>query len=419
MTNKIIRTFWNFFENNRNKNILICIGGAGSGKSHSICQWFIRLLYEEQNKRILILRKTLPSLRITTYRMMLDLLEQYKLPYELNRAEMTMKVGSNIIWFRSLDQPEKIKSLNLNIAYLEETSELSYQDFLQIRLRMRRESKTSNQIFMSLNPISQFLWVKTNLIDKEKDIPVHYSTYHDNPFLPKEYTDELENLKHQDKSFYDIYTLGKWGILQNAIYTGYVIEDFNSTKIEFEEKIYGIDFGWNNPNAVIEIGIKDMEYYLSERLYETHMTNQDLIEKMKEIIKPQNSMIIADSAEPARIDEIKRAGFDIHPADKSVKDGIDYVKSHKLHVGANSANLISELRSYKYREDRNGNVLEEPVKFRDHLMDAMRYAMYSARDKSGMAIPADMMTTSKASRRAIPGLSSYRDRYANAGIPGL
>ena len=375
MTNKIIKTFWNFFENNRDKNILICVGGAGSGKSHSICQWFIRLLYEEQNKRILILRKTLPSLRITTYRMILDLLEQYNLSYELNRAEMTMKVGNNIIWFRSLDQPEKIKSLNLNIAYLEEASELSYYDFLQIRLRMRRESKMPNQIFMSLNPVSQFLWIKTELIDKEKDIAVHYSTYHQNPFLPKEYKDELENLKNQDKTFYNIYTLGKWGILQNAIYSGYTVEDFSN--IKFSNCIYGVDFGWNNPNALIEIGIKDNEYYLSERLYETHMTNQDLIGKMKEIIQPRNSTIIADSAEPARIDEIKRAGFDIHPADKSVKDGIDFIKSQKLHINKNSTNLISELRGYKYKEDKDGNVLEDPVKFRDHLMDAMRYATYS------------------------------------------
>jgi phage terminase large subunit len=385
--NKIIKSFWTFFQNNRDTPVLICVGGAGSGKSHSLCQWLIYLLYKEENKRFLILRKTLPSLRITTYRMILDLLEEYGLAYTLNRAEMTLKVGTNIVWFRSLDQPEKIKSLNLNIAYLEEASELSYRDFLQIRLRMRRKSNTQNQIYMSLNPISQYLWVKGEVIEKQANIAVHYSTYHINPFLPQSYKEELENLKAQDEGFYNVYTLGKWGVLRNTIYPNYVIESFDN--IHFDETIYGLDFGFSFPNALLEVGIKDKEYYLTEQLYQTHMTNQDLIAELKDVIKPKSDAMYADSAEPARIEEISKAGFDVYPANKSVKDGIDYVKSQKLHIDKNSVNLISEIRTYKYKEDRNGNVLEDPVKFRDHLMDCIRYALYShsRQQKQDVTIP--------------------------------
>ena len=396
--------------------IVVCVGGARSSKSYSVAQLLIKRMLEEKNKNFLILRKTRPSLKLSAYKLFIDLLKDYGIfkRTDLNMSDLIYRYESNYIVFTSIDDPEKIKSTEWHYIWLEEANEFTYEDFTVLKLRLSGKTDTMNQIILTKNPVDEMGWIHQRL-EKEPNVVVIKSTHKDNPFLSAEYRSILYDLKDIDKTFYKIYTLGEYAQLTNLIYSNWnVTEQFPES---CDETIYGIDVGYNNPNAVIEIGIKDMEYYLSERLYETHMTNQDLIEKMKEIIKPQNSMIIADSAEPARIDEIKRAGFDIHPADKSVKDGIDYVKSHKLHVDANSANLISELRSYKYREDRNGNVLEEPVKFRDHLMDAMRYAMYSARDKSGMAIPADMMTTS--TRRAIPGLSSYRDRYANAGIPGL
>ena len=361
------------FLKKRDSRINILYGGAGSGKSHSVAQLFIHRLYFEDDMRMLILRKTLPALRITAYRLILDLLREYELPFALNKSEMLIRNGTNEILFKSLDDPEKIKSYEGNYLWIEEATEVSYEDFTQLNLRLRRKnSEHINQMYLTFNPISRFHWLNMQLIESPReDIAVHHSTYKDNPFLSKEYIAELEGLT--DENFYKIYTLGEFGELKNIIFSNYTIEDFN---MEFKEKIYGIDFGYNNENAIIEAGIKDNEYYLSERLYETHMTNHDLIEKLKEIIPPRNSTIIADSAEPARIEEIKKAGFDIHPADKSVKDGVDFVKSHKLHVNENSSNLINELRGYKYKEDKDGNVLEDPVKFRDHLMDAMRYCMY-------------------------------------------
>jgi phage terminase large subunit len=371
---KRLSRFRKFLYDDRTKRINVIYGGAGSGKSYSVAQLFIRRLYEENDIRMLVLRKTLPALRITAYQLIRDVLREYNLPFALNKSEMLIRNDTNEILFKSLDDPEKIKSYEGNYLWIEEATEITYTDFTQLNLRLRRKnSEHINQMYLTFNPISRFHWLNTQLIENSReDIAIHHSTYKDNPFLSKEYIAELEGLT--DENFYKIYTLGEFGELKNIIFSNYVVEDFNTT--EFKEKMYGIDFGYNNENAIIEVGIKDNEYYLSERLYETHMTNQDLIEKLKEIIKPRNSTIIADSAEPARIDEIKRAGFDIHPADKSVKDGIDFIKSQKLHVNKDSINLINELRGYKYKEDKDGNVLEDPVKFRDHLMDAMRYCMY-------------------------------------------
>ena len=102
---------------------------------------------------------------------------------------------------------------------------------------------------------------------------------------------------------------------------------------------------------------------------------------MENLIPDKDRSIYADSAEPARIEEIRRAGFNIYPSDKSIKDGIDFIKRQKLHILKDSVNLIKEIGGYKYKEDKDGNVMDEPVKFRDHLVDAMRYAIYTHKRK--------------------------------------
>ena len=354
--------------------IIVCVGGARSSKSYSVAQLLIKRMLEENNKNFLILRKTRPSLKLSAYKLFMDMIKDYGIfkRDDLNMSDLIYRYKTNYIVFTSIDDPEKIKSTDWNYIWLEEANEFTYDDFTILKLRLSSKTDTMNQMILTKNPVDEMGWIHQRL-EKESEVSIIESTYKDNPFLSKEYRKMLNDLKNIDQTFYTIYTLGQYAQLTNQIYTNWDITPFPGT---FEETIYGSDFGYNNPNALIEIGIKDNEYYLTERLYETHMTNQDLIGKLKEIIQPRNSTIIADSAEPARIEEIKKAGFDIHPADKSVKDGIDFVKSHKLHVNKDSTNLINELRGYKYKEDKDGNVLEDPVKFRDHLMDAMRYCMY-------------------------------------------
>ena len=289
---------------------------------------------------------------------------------------MLLSFGTNEMLFKSLDDPEKIKSYEGNYLWIEEATEITHEDFLQLNLRLRRKTEDINQMYLTFNPISKLHWIYQELIEKERDdVAILHSTYKDNPFLSEDYIKELENLKDQDETYYQVYALGEWGVLQNIIYTNYDLID--TWPGSFDEVIYGLDFGYNNPSALVEVGLKDKEPYLRELLYETHLTNEDLIEKLKELIPDRNSYIYADPAEPARIEEIARAGFNIHLADKSVKDGIDFVRRQKLHILKSSVNLIKEISGYKYKEDKDGNVLEEPVKFRDHLMDAMRYAIYT------------------------------------------
>ena len=118
---------------------------------------------------------------------------------------------------------------------------------------------------------------------------------------------------------------------------------------------------------------------MTEKIYQTHLTNQQLIDRLKEVIPEdcRSRNIYGDSAEPARIEEIGGAGFNIMPADKSVNDVIDFCKRRVFHTRAENVNLNKERQSYKWKENRNGVVLDEPVKFNNHAMDAKRYGIYT------------------------------------------
>ena len=209
---------------------------------------------------------------------------------------------------------------------------------------------------------------------KREDIAIHHSTYKDNPFLPPEYCKRLEDFVNQDENFYRIYTLGEPGVLENIIYKNYKIDPFEPG--EWNEIFYGLDFGYNNPSALVAVRVFDKDLYLKELLYESNLTNSQLISKIKNM-GLKKSAIYADAAEPQRIQEFNNAGVMVYPADKSIKDGIDAVKRYSLHIHPDSPNLIAEIRGYSYRKDKDGRVLEEPVKFKDHLCDAMRYAIHS------------------------------------------
>ena len=354
----------------------VLYGGAGSGKSYTMAQFLIFYKLAEGNKRILITRKTNPALKISAYQLIISLLREYNIPFALNKADQTVKVGSSEILFKSMDDPEKIKSAEFNYIWMEEATEFTLDDYRQLRLRLRRQTDKKNQIFLTFNPISKNNWVYKEFFEtKHKDVAILKTTYKDNGFLDKEYVQTLENLINEDEAYYRVYALGEFVSLKGMIYSNYEI--ISEIPDHFDEVIYGLDFGYNNPTALIKIGILDERLYILDEMYERGLTNADLIDQLRRIVESTNSSIYADSAEPNRIEEIRRAGFNIYPANKSVKDGIDFVKRHRLYIHASCTNVIKEIESYKWKKDKDGNVLEEPIKFMDHAMDAIRYAIFT------------------------------------------
>ena len=194
------------------KRVNLVWGGAGSGKSYTIAQHLIiDKFLKERNKRILTVRKTLPSLSITAYQLVLDLLGEYGIPYHSNKVKMTLSFRDNVWLFKSLDIAEKIKSYEANYCWIEEATEIAHGDYLQLDLRLRRQTEGINQMFLSFNPISELNWIYTELIAKDIDLGQNHTTYLDNPFLNEAYIKRLEGLIKIDKNFHRVYALGLWG----------------------------------------------------------------------------------------------------------------------------------------------------------------------------------------------------------------
>jgi len=364
--------------------VLVNIGGARSSKSHSIAQLMIKKFNEEKNKNLLTTRKTLPALRTTAYRVAVDLMKDYGCYYYFshNKSERTIYNPYNNNWwlFTSIDDPEKIKSTEYNYVHMEEANEFNYDDYMIVKLRMsgKEERGEHNQIYLSLNPTQMYGWVNEQLLP-QKGIKVIHSTYEDAiEFLPKSYVAMIERLRKEDPSYWHVYGLGLFAEIKGIIHQLKIIP---ALPAEPAETIYGLDFGYVNPNALLQIDI-DMEHmslYITELLHQTGMTNKDLKDKLKLLIPEEHKdrEIYADSAEPARIEEIYHEGFNIHKSDKSVADGIDCVNRFKLYSTNDSPNANSEIRGYKRKVDRAGKVLEEPVKFNDHCPNALRYAVFT------------------------------------------
>lgn len=363
------------------QRIVVHRGGARSSKSYSILQYIIYCMVHE-NCQILITRKTMPSLKLSVYKDFVDLLKDYGYyqycNHSLSNNTITYTPNGSFVAFVSIDNPERIKSTQWNYIWMEEANEFKYGDYIVLKTRLSAPTKTQNKLLLSFNPISALHWIKTSVVDKEPCNEI-VSTYKDNPFLDKEYIGDLENLINIDFNYWKVYGLGQWGSLEGLIFDRW--ETIPDLPDEYTEKdaIYGIDWGYIHPTAVVKV-IKDgNSLYFKEILYQDRLTNADVM-KILEKRLPYNSRLYADCAEPARIAEFRREGFNISPSVKgknSVKDSIDFIKRHDVFITEDSPNLIKEFESYKWREDKDGNPMEEPVALNDDAIAAARYAAYT------------------------------------------
>lgn len=374
---------------------LVLYGGAGSGKSVFAAQKILVRILTEQPHRFLVVRKVARTLRFSVFSLFQDIIAQWNLTplFKVNKSDMTITcMNGNQILFAGLDDVEKLKSIaNITGIWVEEASELEQKDFQQLDLRLRGPTKHYKQIILTFNPISALHWLKKVFFDFKKDnATIVKSTYKDNKFIDPEYVKVLEDLKNQDETYYKIYALGEWGVLGNLVFANYVIEDIPLNDESYNAIYYGLDFGYNDPSALIKIGWKDSEIYVLDEIYERHLTNTELI-KLCENRVDKKHLIIADSAEPDRIKEFKKAGFRIQGCTKgkdSVKFGIDWLKRRKIHIHPSCVNTIKEIQTYKYKEDKDGNVLDEPVDFNDHAMAALRYGTELLRNTKEVRIRA-------------------------------
>jgi len=370
---QINKKFYQVFKDNPDTRFYVLYGGAGSGKSIFVIQYLLMQMLQGPHQ-ILVLRKWRAVVRESVIEIFKRVAPGWGIDWDahFHKTNWTLTINKSRIVFGGLDNVEKYKGTSWDYIWIEEATDIIESDFSLLNLRLGRDTDSAKFI-LTFNPVDENHWLVQRFVRASEPLSVvDHSTYKDNAkFLSITFKDQLRDLINKDENFYRVYALGEPGILKGLIYHNWSIAPGSSKTWDCA----GLDFGFNNPSAMVRVKDRDGVMLVDECLYQSHLTNTDLIEWLKANHDP-DILIYADSAEPQRIEEIKKAGFRIISADKSVRDGIDRCKSVKLQVTDHSGNLIKELQSYKWRE-KGGITMDEPVKVNDHLMDAMRYAIYT------------------------------------------
>jgi len=351
------------------KRFIVEQGGTRSGKTYNILIWIIfKYCMTNTGKTITICRKHGPSLRGSSMRDFFELLMKYNLYSEDRHSKSTneYKLNGNLIEFVSLDEPQKIRGRKRHLLFINEGNELRYEDFFQLNIR------TIERVVVDYNPSDEFHWLYEKLIPRE-DCDFHITTYKDNPFLDQQLVDEIERLQGVDANYWRVYGQGQRGTSKAIIFTHW--NEVDQVPEGFKLYNIGLDFGYtNDPSAIVCIYSDGESFLMDEILYARKMSNIELAKILMEYKVP----VIADCAEPKSIDEIHKYGVNIYPCQKgadSVRSGIQFLKSKKLFITSRSVNGIKELRNYKYHEDKNGKMTNQPVDAFNHFIDASRYAI--------------------------------------------
>jgi phage terminase large subunit len=308
--------------------------------------------------------------------------------FELNKSDnsLTCKNGCQILT-AGLDDTEKIKSITpsqgvITDIWIEEATEVEYEDVQQLKKRLRGESKLNKRLIMSFNPIYQTHWIYKEYFGKfqgtffrDDGIMILKTTYKDNAFLTEQ---DIQNMEQEkDDYYYNVYTLGNWGVLGKTIFKNYVIEPFDSST--FDNYYNGLDFGFaSDPAAFIRVHYdkRNKMIYIINEFEELELTNDVLANKIKTIIG--NEYITCDSAEPKSIRELQLLGVKAKAAKKgkdSINFGIDWLKRHKIVIHPSCINFKREIELYQYQTDKNGIYINKPFDKDNHLLDGLRYAL--------------------------------------------
>jgi phage terminase large subunit len=275
--------------------------------------------------------------------------------------------GSQIEFFGA-NQADKLRGGRRDRLFINEANNISFMAFEELEVRTRES------IWLDWNPTNEF-WYYTEVKGKRDDVEELTLTYKDNEALDEATIKSIEQRKNR-KGWWQVYGLGQLGEVEGKIYKDWKI----ISEIPHEAKLdrRGLDFGYSNdPSALVDVYTYNGGFIISERLFKKGMSNKQIADTILSLNEPE-TVVIADSAEPKSIDEIKSYGVNIVPALKgqgSVSQGISYVQEQKISVTEQSLNVIKEYRNYLWMTDKDGKIMNKPEKGFDHSLDAIRYAL--------------------------------------------
>lgn len=375
------------------KRIRVVPGGSSAGKTFGILPKLIDDAIKTPNLEISVVSVSIPHLRkgaIKDFLKIMKLTGRY-IDANWNRTLLTYTfTNGSYIEFFSVETEEKVRGPRRNKLYVNEANNIRYDTFYQLLIR------TSDEIWIDFNPSNEF-WAHTELSEEyNPDVEWLTLTYKDNEALPESIVLELEKalvkgfhdpeLKNEElfkednikskywANWWRVYGLGLLGSLDGVILTDWSI--IQSLPSAAKLLGVGIDFGYtNDPTAIPALYKFNGEYIWDEVCYKKGMNNSQIAKALLANFSKHNDMR-ADSSEPKSIDEINNYGLNVKPAKKgpdSIMFGIEMLQQNPFKVTARSTNIIKELRSYTWDEDKNGNKLNKPIDDFNHAIDAMRY----------------------------------------------
>ena len=395
----------------------LCFGGYGSGKSYHIVLKLILKLLSERRK-LLVVRQVMETMKESCYDLFEEILDDLDLLADEGVRSSRTKVvskqspmgflfpnGSRII-FKGLDKPKKLKSINgVSIIWVEEAAEITYEAYKELVGRLRHPTLSLHMI-LSWNPVDEENWTfKHFFIDREEDrtimdpeivykkkvvvkngIYYHHSVAKDNLFLPKEYIQELKDIKNYDPDLYRVAWLGRYGI--NGIkvlpqLTRMPHKDVISQVAMISEdfKFTGMDFGFEKSyNAVVRMAVDDQNkiLYIYDEYYKNKMTDAETAVELAEL-GYKDELIIADCEDPKAIRYYALSGFYMKPCRKyngSRLGNTRKVKRFKsIVVSTNCPNCWRELKNLTYKKNENGEMIYDEFNIDPHTFSAIWYGL--------------------------------------------
>jgi phage terminase large subunit len=353
-------------------HIVINQGGTSSGKTYAIEQALFCMACETEKQVVTVVGQDIPNLKAGALRDALNIyssspaLQAMVKSYKSTDRVFEFHNGS-VIEFKSYENSQDAKSGKRDYLFINEANGIDWSIYSELALRTRKK------IFIDYNPNSAF-WAHDKLIGRS-GAQLIISDHRHNPYLSKQTRDKIEDLRDVDVELWRVYARGLTGKI-----TGLVLSNWHiCEKIPEDAKpiAAGLDFGFSNDETgCILVYKQNGELWIDEVLYEKGLTNPDISLKLTAANISKSTEIVADSAEPKSIEELKRLGWYITGAKKgadSIKNSIDILKRFNLNVTRRSINLLTELGRYKWKTDQGGKTLNEPVDSCNHLIDPLRY----------------------------------------------
>jgi len=358
------------------KRIRILQGGTSASKTISVLLHLIHLAQSDTKATLTsVVSESFPHLRRGALRDFKNIMQAHHYwkdsLWNATDSIYTFETGSKMEFF-STDNGDKLRGARRDRCFMNEANNCTLDAFEQLEVR------TKEFFYLDYNPSNEF-WVFTDVIPHRDDWEKVILTYKDNEALSPEIVASIEQRKNR-KGWWQVYGEGQLGEVEGKIYKDWAIIDELPHEARLERR--GLDFGYtNDPTAIVDIYYYNGGYILDEVCYQKGMSNKEIVDVIKNFTPV---MVIADSAEPKSIDEIRLYGINIMPAVKgagSINQGIQYVQQQRISVTKRSGNLIKEYRNYLWATDKLGKILNEPEGGLDHALDAVRYAFTSLAPK--------------------------------------